>query len=104
MKQSLSEWIRNIKMMQCFNTITYKDMDENFGLLMQNSEESKCNKGNLTHNFKHLFLCIQGNCLYPYIAVLPFHNILVLNYHTKTHALQFYSVLLLTVLNRQVNS
>ena len=72
-----------------------------------------------THNFKyevyfqhvlqylnkcHLFLCIQWKYLYPYNKILLFHHTFVLNNHTKTHALIFYLILILKVLNRMVYS
>ena len=51
-----------------------------------------------------MFLCIQWNCLYPYNTILVFHYIFILHYHTKTHALMFYLILVLKVLNRQIHS
>ena len=52
----------------------------------------------------HLFLCIQWICLFSYNKVLLFLYILILRNHAKTHILLFYSVLVLTVLKRQVYS
>ena len=51
-----------------------------------------------------MFLCIQWNCLYPYNTILVFHYIFILHYHTKTHALMLYLILVLKVLNRLIYS
>ena len=51
-----------------------------------------------------MFLCIQWNCLYRYNTILVFHYIFILHYHTKTHALMLYLILVLKVLNRQIYS
>ena len=52
----------------------------------------------------HLLLCIQQSSLNLYNKIFFFKHIWVLHNHTETYTLQFYSVLVLTVQNRQDNS